>query len=123
MFSFVALCLLLTACDWRDAKLHKQIAGTWRIGDNGLITLDSDGRYQSRWTRVSNNIITKEWMYEGTWAVKSGFVITTITKNGGLNNTNSLPAGTVERFKIIQVNANHLATEGYGQTNVFERKH
>ena len=119
--TFALLSLLLTGCSRRDAVLHKQLTGTWTQGDSGVLTVNSDGSFHSRWTKELTNT-TKEWIYEGEWEVRDGFFITTVTKSEAQNTTNYEPVGIVDRFTVIKVDATNLVTELGGKTNYFERR-
>ena len=121
MLAFALLSLLLTACDRHDASLHKQLVGTWARGDSGVLTIDLDGSFQSRWTTVLTNV-TKEWLYAGTWNVRDGFLISTVTNSETRNSTNSEAVGSVDRFRIISIDSSHLVNGIGGVTNYLERR-
>lgn len=120
-FIFVVISLLLTACERRDTKLREQIIGTWTHGDSGVMTLDSNGSFQSRWTIALTNI-TKEWKYDGAWNVKDGVLICVITNSSAINSTNSVPIGSMEHWKLIRADASHLVLANGNETNLFDRK-
>jgi hypothetical protein len=124
--TFALLGLLIMGCGRRDALLHKQLTGTWVRGDSGVMTINSDGSFHSRWTNTLTNT-TKEWIYDGTWDVRDGFLITTTMKSEARNTTNSEAIGSVDHFTIIRVDATHLVTEltgekDFGETNYFVRR-
>lgn len=122
----IALACSLTACDRPDAKLRKQLIGSWtrdeanRYGSGGLITLLADGTFHSHWT---NNFAKPpaRLAFYGTWDVKDGFILVTST-NVDVRNTTNVPAiGKTERYQILELNPTHLVDVGDGQTNVFRR--
>jgi hypothetical protein len=115
------LSLLITGCGRRDTSLQKQLNGTWARGDSGVMTVNSDGSFHSRWTGALTNA-TKEWIYDGTWEVRDRFLITTVTKSEARNTTNSEAVGSIDRFTIVRVDDTHLVTELGGLTNYFERR-
>ncbi len=88
---------------------------------SGAMTLVSNGRFQSKWAMTFSNI-TREWTYEGTWAVTNGVLISMITKSESKDTTNSEPVGYVDQWKIIQVDDSHLVLANGSETNLFERK-
>ena len=117
IFTFAVLSLLLTACGRRETAIHKQLTGKWARGNFGEITYDSDGRFHSRWSNP-----TEEWLYEGTWDVRNGFIITKITKSEARGSTNFESVGSVDRIKIAIIDGGHLGIVANGSTNYFERK-
>jgi hypothetical protein len=96
---FLALCLLLVACrDHQappepqsdalvpiasDAELGKLLPGTWILEKprfRSVTTLASNGSYVSHITTTWSNE-TRTLNLEGTWQVKNGLLIDTITKH------------------------------------------
>jgi hypothetical protein len=99
--AFLCLSLLLTACDRHDAKLRKQITGTWAEDHFFDMTLASDGRFASRLTQATN-----VFTFEGTWLVKDDVLVMSITNATGTSS--HVSAGSVDRMKIISVDDHHL---------------
>ena len=80
------LALVAMGCS-RDAKLHRQVAGTWPVSPSGSMTFFPDGSFHfTNSFVVSNAILT--FSSDGTWDVRDGFLITTITNSiaGGVLN-------------------------------------
>jgi hypothetical protein len=116
--------LLVTACDNRDAKLRKEIAGAWTHEDSdssGVMILASDSSFKSKWTLAFSNT-AREWTCEGTWIVKDGFLVATITNSTAKNSTHTEPVGSIDRLKIIAFDGHHLGLDVGSQTNLFERR-
>jgi hypothetical protein len=113
--------LLLTGCNRGDTKLRQQIAGTWITSDsNGIIKINSDGSFVTKWTIANTNTIYK-LIYEGTWQIKDGIMISTISKADGYERHEVV--GTVDRYKIIRLNDRELFYEfGTNQTIMLNRK-
>jgi hypothetical protein len=85
------LALIATGCDSRDTKLRRQIAGTWTVPPSGSMAFFVDGRFHFTNSFVSSNTVLA-WSNDGTWEVRDGFLITTIT--------NSIASGTDEKPQI-----------------------
>jgi hypothetical protein len=103
----IFLCLAFTGCG-RDAKLHNQVAGTWgKFGDSSKMTLDSDGSFHTRFSLVESNN-TKEWAQDGTWDVKDGFLIFTVTNSTARNAPIAVSIGQIDRCKIIFIDAHNM---------------
>jgi len=96
--------MLLTACHRRDARLREQILGTW-YNDHNEISYLPDGSFHGKFTRVSPD---REWTYAGTWDVKNGFLIATLT-NSISKNIPNVALGEVDRTEIILMDSRHLA--------------
>ena len=101
----ILLSLLVVGCDRRDAKLRKQIYGSW---NNGIITYLPDGIWHFHNELVISNV-TLKWASDGTWDVKDGFLITTITNSIAENTTEKPSVGSVSRSKINFVDEHNLA--------------
>jgi hypothetical protein len=108
-FQLFALTILLAACSSvpSDAQLRHKLIGTW-IGpsDNLEMTMSSDGSYVSKFTREGMN-----YDYEGTWKIKDGFLITTLTANNSTNAKHTMHIGSVESFRIVHVDDQELIDE------------
>jgi hypothetical protein len=81
-FTFIILCLLLTACGRSDARLQQQVSGMWLvdIGNNvrSVNVIRPDGRFAARVTGFTNGSVV---VIEGTFRVKNGALIETVTKS------------------------------------------
>ena len=121
VLQFIVLSFLLMACSRRDASVHDRIIGSWVHGDSGEITLLPNGSFHSKWTIALTNV-TQEWIYDGTWGVKEGVLISTVTNSSANNTTNSQAIGSIDRFKIIQLDSIHLAIDIGQKTNLFNRR-
>jgi hypothetical protein len=111
--------LLLWQCfkHSRDARMGRQIAGTW-INRSGLftLTLSSDGTFSSI-IGHSNALVT----YEGTWLVKDEEMVTTVTNAVGTGNHKAGPVGSVDCIKIIHMDEHQLIYKAGGQTITLNR--
>jgi hypothetical protein len=94
-----ALALLVAGCGGHDAKLRQQIAGTWPVPPSGSITFLSSGCFHFTNSYVSTNA-TMTWTSDGTWEVRDGFLITTIT--------NSIASGTDEKAQVGQTSRSKI---------------
>ena len=96
VLTLMALGLLLTACGRKDARLEKQVAGTWYQGPHTL-TLEKDGSYLSIFP--GKPMVT----YQAGWRVERGYlVVTNITSNSV-----PMPRGNTA-VKILKVDKHHL---------------
>jgi hypothetical protein len=119
--SFVVLgLLLLTSCGSRDERLGKKMVGTWTT-DRGsdVWILSPDGNFDQKWADKTYGLD-----YKGTWEVRDGIFIFTITNKTSinLNLTNMAPIGSITRFNLVGVDSGHLTFETGGITNQWERK-
>jgi len=82
VFTFIILCLLLTACGRSDARLQRQVTGTWvvDVGNNirSVNLIRPDGSYAAKVTGFTNGSVV---MIEGTFLVKNGELVETVTKS------------------------------------------
>jgi hypothetical protein len=104
----LAVVLIATGCDSRDAKLHRQISGTWPIRPSGSMTFFADGRFHFTNSFVYSNT-TLAWASDGTWDVRHGFLITTITNSIAEGTDEKPPVGRTSRYKINFVDEHDLA--------------
>jgi len=110
--------LLLTSCGSRDNKISRQITGTWTTDDGvDVWTLSADGGFDERWSRPP-----RAFTFQGTWEVKNGMLIQTITKIASTNISHLAPIGTVNRSKIVEVSRTNLTLTLEGQTNQLVRQ-
>ena len=114
-----ALGLLLTGCSRHDAKLADQVAGTW-MSAHTVWTLSPDGSFHSHLAGTNAGII-KEAVYDGTWSVQDGFLVTTITQRSSQNLTNLASIGQVDHQKIVRLDSTRLVLSD-GLTNTYTRK-
>ena len=120
---FILLCLLVTGCYRRDTRLHEEVVGTWKHGDTGKMTLNSDGSFHTifSYTKIgstsSNDTI--EWAQDGTWDVKDGFFVFTFTNSTARNAPVAVPVGYVSRCKITSVDDHNLIYQGPNGKDVF----
>ena len=71
-----------------DAEIRQKVVGTWTvdmqspggISVKGTVTIASDGSFVSNMTIVGHDS-KQEVSYEGTWQVKDGALIETVTKS------------------------------------------
>ena len=92
--------------------------GTWTTdGGSDVWTLSPDGSFAERWSKSN-----KELRFDGTWEVRDGALVATITNRSSPNTTNLAPVGTAAHFNIIGLNSTRMTLESDGQTNQWERK-
>ena len=96
----VLLSLSVTGCGRSDEKIQRGLAGTWDIdkgfGLHGAVIIDLDGNCKSQFTGYKDGHIS---IVEGTFLVKDGVLVDTITKD---NSTNAVPR--VYRGRIVRIN-------------------
>jgi len=100
---FILLSLMVVGCVRRDVKMREQICGSW---NGGMITYFPDGSWHFTNGGVVSNI-TLKWESYGTWDVKDGYLIDTIT-NSTSENAEKAPVGRVSQFKITFLDAHNL---------------
>ena len=129
IIGFVVALVVASALLWQhskhlsDAKLGRQITGTWTKGlsswtDGPLYskTFSSDGSFSTR-IGHSNALVT----YLGTWLVKKGELVMTVTNAHGTGNHKAGPVGGVESVKIIHLDNHQFIYEASGHTNTMTR--
>ena len=86
VFTFIILCLLLTACGRSDARLQQQMTGTWvvEVGNNirSVNIIKPDGSFAAKVTGFTNGSVV---MIEGTFLAKNGALVETVTKSSQQN--------------------------------------
>lgn len=102
-----ALALIGAGCYSRDAKLHRQVAGMWPVPPSGSITFFKDGRFHFTNSLVSSNTLFA-WSSDGTWDVKDGFLITTITNSTTSGTDEKRMVGTTTRSRINFIDEHNL---------------
>jgi hypothetical protein len=110
--TFALLCLLLTGCDLRDARLREKLVGTWVLGDSdvgrsGVMVIRSYGSMYSDFTHGSGPS-AKEVVFQGTWIVKDGYFLLTATNIINPDSIKVEPVGTTERAKIVKLDGTTL---------------
>jgi hypothetical protein len=107
-----------------DAKLARQITGTWTRGlptwAGGPLfsrTISPDGSFSTS-IGHSNALVT----YQGTWLIKDQILVMAVTNAHGTGGRKAgSPVGSVDRVKIIQVDDHHFIYEAGGHTNRWYR--
>ncbi len=110
----VLLGLLVAGCGGRD-KASQQLVGTWQY-EGFSSTVSADGSFSSSYTSTNQAVVL---VYQGTWLVKDGELVLTITNVIGTKL--HMPVGSVDHWKIIEVSGSHLILEQGRMTNYFER--
>jgi len=116
---FIFLGLLLTGCGRHDAELQKKMAGSWSGGVFFKMTLAPDGSYVSEWAHTNGLTYLT---YQGTWAVRDGQLISTLTNCIAQDTTNFEAVGSVHRFKIVQADDSSLVYAEGTQTISLKRR-
>ena len=109
------------------AQIHQLLSGDWVQEDSlGSLVLRPKGEYH--WTmysqRIQHDAIPKDasqWLYEGTWEVKDGVLVLSISFANSRNTTNVEAVGTVDNYRVVKVDASKLALEKDGVTTDFHR--
>jgi hypothetical protein len=99
-----------------DAKLVRQIAGTWTHGGLFTQTFSLDGSFSSV-IGHSSALVT----YQGTWLVKDHSLVLTVTNAQGTGNHRAEPVGSVDSSKIIHLDDHQFIYEIEGQTITLSR--
>jgi hypothetical protein len=92
--------------------IKKQIIGTWALAEGGFEwNIYPDGSFNSFFGKT--NVIS---FYEGTWQSSNDLLYLTITNSGGSrkHETN----GSIDKIKIIKLDATSLTTDGWGDTTI-----
>jgi hypothetical protein len=119
------LSLLLTACSRHDAELTQKIPGSWK--HVGTSTRD-DSTYSSSTTILPDGTFSYirqrnerplTYTMAGTWQIKHGFMLMTITNRSDQNMGAKL--GEVSKCRIIRLDDHQLVYEVVGVTNILNR--
>jgi hypothetical protein len=103
-----------------DAEVTKMFTGNWvNKGSWEQLILHSKRSFTDRLRPDSTT--STECLYEGVWDVKDGFLSLTITNAITRIDTNIKSIGSIDRFRIVQVDTNALVLEKSSSTNYFER--
>jgi hypothetical protein len=105
----------------QDTTLEQQIVGTWAKGKSSELIFNTNGSFLSKMSDVHPNV-TKTWNYEGTWQIKDGFCVMTVTNASATGTTNLEADGSVDRAKIVNINYISLVLKFGDQTIAFNRK-
>jgi hypothetical protein len=104
----LALSSILTACSRRDTKLTQAVSGSWRGGTSREMVMSPDGSFSQSFHFPKGTLILA-----GTWQIKDGILIWTTTNVIGPEP--HVAVGTVDRSKIVSVDAHRLVYEGHDQ--------
>jgi hypothetical protein len=113
-FTFIALCLLLTACSRRDVKFSHDITGVWPESDSSE-QFNPNGSFLTT-TRDSGGTTN---VYAGTWLIKNGFLTEVLTNVSGPHPHGRV--GDTVRLKIISADAHHMTCEVGGHATTMSR--
>ncbi|HAO79232.1 MAG TPA: hypothetical protein DCQ92_09695 [Verrucomicrobia subdivision 3 bacterium] len=123
IIGFVVALLVASLLLWQhfkhpsDAKLARQISGTWTHGELFSQTISPDGSFSTS-IGHSNALVT----YQGTWLVKDQALVMTITNAQGTGSHRAgSPVGSVDSSKIIHVDDHQFAYETEGRTMTLTR--
>jgi hypothetical protein len=105
----LALSSILTACSRRDTKLTQAVSGSWQGGARRESVMAPDGSFSESYRSPSGTLTIA-----GTWQIKDGILISTTTNVSGPGP--HVAVGTVDRCKIISVDAHRLVYEVEGHT-------
>jgi hypothetical protein len=115
----VALLVVATLLSWqhfkpsRDAKIRMNLPGTW-VTDFGSFTVRPDGSYIGWHTNSTSGVVTNE----GTFQIRDGFLINTVTKSSRTN----AHVPYVGYLRTIQANDGEIVLdEGGGVEDVLRK--
>lgn len=137
--SITALCLLLPACTDRnaappppaapltpiasDAELNARLPGTWIFEQDwrvshfrSVTTVASNGSYVCQATVTKSNSAPTTLSLQGTWQVKDGFLVDTITNDSD----KTVPLPYTKSARILRADAGELVVDTPGK--VFRRE-
>ena len=92
-----------------DAKITDAVCGSWRGGANRTMLLAPDGSFSALFRSPKGTLTLA-----GTWQIKDGILIWTTTNVSGPEP--HVAVGTVDRSKIVSVDAHRLVYEAGGHT-------
>ena len=97
-----------------DARIFKNLPGTWSMSF-GSMTVQPDGSYVLQFTvSPTSGLVTNE----GTFQVRDGFLIDTVTKSYRTN----AQVPYVTHTRIIQANAREMTIDTGGKSGLVLRK-
>ena len=117
IFSIVGIAFLLAACNKPqkpattisdDAKLSQMVVGIWEES-HGVIEIDEDGFWTSRFTNVWDGKRVVNF-YQCEWKISNSCMVVTVD-NVVTENTNNERAGSIDRMRIISVDATNMVWE------------
>jgi hypothetical protein len=105
ILTFVLLSFLIAGCSRRDAKIQKELTGTWHrdYGHGFQITnvIAADGSYEVQVVGLNNVTVGSS---EGSLIAKNGALIDTVTKDG---NTNAQTPRVIQ-WQIVHIDEREL---------------
>ena len=90
----------------RDAKMRKNLTGTWVV-NFGSFTVRPDGSYVLCYTNATSGIVTNE----GTFQIRDGYMINTMTKT---SRTNAQHMPHVSHERIIRADSREMVIDDGG---------
>jgi hypothetical protein len=105
----LTLSLLLAGCSRPDEKLGHDITGIW-TNSVERYTFSPDGSYSLIFGPRDDGA-----SYQGTWLVKDGELVTTVTNVQVTGDYKAGPVGFVGRLKILHVDDHAIIYEFGGQ--------
>ncbi len=112
----ILLGLFLSGCS-REDKTNSQFVGTWQHEGGFSMTLLADHSFSSIFTTSNQAVVLT---YQGTWLAKDDYLISTTTNVSGIKRHE--PVGSVERFKVIEVDGNHLTIKSGDQILSYKKE-
>ena len=105
-----------------DAEIRKVFTGNWAPQGStfGELVLLSKGSFTKR-LRSDSTSAAKQWLYEGTWAVKDVFLTLAITNAVTRNTTDGEPVGRIDQFMIVKVDQSQLVLQKDDVKTYFSR--
>ncbi len=93
----------------RDTKLTHAVCGSWRGGASREMVLAPDGSFSASFRSPKGTLTLA-----GTWQIKDGVLIWTTANVSGPEP--HVAVGTVDRSRIVSVDAHRLVYEVQGHT-------
>jgi hypothetical protein len=118
------------------AQIRELFHGNWAQEDSlGSLVLHSRGTFTRRiyGRKIQQDSLpdgtsqysipdgTSQWTYGGTWDVKVGVLVLSISNAVARNTTNVEANGSVDNFRVSKVDGSHLVLERNGITTYFHR--
>ena len=115
LFCFLGFALVGCSKHSPDVEMMSRKAiGSWSLGSPAdTIAIRQDGSYSSKRT-PSRKGVDGELVYDGTWHIEGGFLVTTITNVSGPEPHE--PVGFVNRFRLIRIDDHEMVVQPDGQT-------
>jgi hypothetical protein len=116
--------LLLTACDNQDAKIIRQVPGTWKETFPGGVIFTRTMSFGGGFIQSIGQSNFLAFASQGTWFVTNGELIITFTNGEGTDRNGVRffdPMVSAERYRIIHVDSHQLVGERDGHTNFLTR--